>query len=168
MRREARQWALMILYGMDVTRSRADRAVELFFESFATGEPLDPSPSWDLVPGFRVRLPRGREASAREWTTDRVAGVEAALEELDATIGEVSRRWRLERMAILDRNVLRLAAFELLHRADDVPRKVAINEAVELAKTFGSSESGAFVNGVLDRVGRVGRGGRGGRVGRGE
>jgi N utilization substance protein B len=97
-----------------------------------------------------------------------VAGVEAALEELDATIGEVSRRWRLERMAILDRNVLRLAAFELLHRADDVPRKVAINEAVELAKTFGSSESGAFVNGVLDRVGRVGRGGRGGRVGRGE
>lgn len=156
MRRAARQWALMILYGMDLTRARAERAVELFFDSFGSGEPIDPAPSWDRQPAYRVAAEPSRTDEARAWTLDRVSGVERTRAQLDAAITEVSRRWRLERMAILDRNVLRLAAFELLHRCDDVPRKVAINEAVELAKTFGSAESGAFVNGVLDRVGRGG------------
>lgn len=155
MRRAARQWALMILYGMDLSRVRAERAVELFFRSFGSGEPIDPPPSWDRHPAFRVALEGRRVDEARAWTLDRVSGVEEHRESIDAAISEVSRRWRIERMAILDRNVLRLAAFELLHRQDDVPRKVAINEAVELAKTFGTAEAGAFVNGILDRVGRV-------------
>jgi N utilization substance protein B len=80
-----------------------------------------------------------------------VAGVAAHQEELDALIARYSEHWRLERMALVDRNLLRLATFELLYR-DDIPAKVVINEAVELAKRYGTEESGAFVNGLLDRI----------------
>ena len=80
-----------------------------------------------------------------------MAGVAAHQEELDALIARYSEHWRLERMALVDRNLLRLATFELLYR-DDIPAKVVINEAVELAKRYGTEESGAFVNGLLDRI----------------
>jgi transcription antitermination protein NusB len=69
---------------------------------------------------------------------------------LDRKIEETAQNWSLERMAITDRNVLRLGAFELLYT--DVPHRVAINEAVELSKTFGSKDSSQFVNGVLDKL----------------
>jgi N utilization substance protein B len=79
-----------------------------------------------------------------------VGGVRAHLAEIDELLGRVSRNWRLERMARVDRNLLRLAIFELKFSAD-VPAKVAINEAIEIAKRYGTAESPAFVNGVLDR-----------------
>mgnify|MGYP005813349181 CR=1 FL=1 len=72
-------------------------------------------------------------------------------EAIDDTIRAVSKHWRLERMSRVDRNVIRLGAFELLHMRD-IPRRVTLNEAVELAKRFGNEESAAFVNGVLDRI----------------
>ena len=78
-------------------------------------------------------------------------GVAEDTEKLDGTIRAASTNWRIERMARVDRNVLRLGAWELL-RAADVPRAVVLDEAVELAKRFGSEDSGAFVNGVLDRI----------------
>ena len=71
--------------------------------------------------------------------------------EIDGLIGKHTQHWRMERMATVDRNVLRLAIYEMLYR-DDIPPVVSINEAIELAKTFGGSESGRFVNGILDRV----------------
>jgi transcription antitermination protein NusB len=80
-----------------------------------------------------------------------VTGVREHLTEIDALIEEHSHNWRLDRMSKIDRNVLRLGIFELKHRAD-IPRKVTINEAVELGKTFGTEESSAFINGLLDRV----------------
>lgn len=70
-------------------------------------------------------------------------------EEIDELIEEQARNWRLERMSVVDRNILRLAVYELLFE-HDVPELVVIDEAIELAKTFGSDESGSFVNGVLD------------------
>jgi N utilization substance protein B len=70
--------------------------------------------------------------------------------EIDALIGKASRNWRLERMARVDRNLLRLAVYELKY-CSDVPAKVAINEAIEIAKRYGTAESPAFVNGILDR-----------------
>ena len=79
-----------------------------------------------------------------------VRGVAAHRREIDDQIEQVSTHWRLDRMAKVDRNVLRLATYELLRT--DVPVKVAINEAIELGKKFGSESSGAFVNGVLDKV----------------
>ena len=71
--------------------------------------------------------------------------------ELDQRIEATSHHWRVERMAKVDRNVLRLAVFELLF-CPQTPRKVVLNEAVELAKTFGSEESGAFINGIIDKI----------------
>lgn len=70
---------------------------------------------------------------------------------LDAMIERYASNWRLDRMSVVDHAILRLATFELLHR-QDIPPRVAINEAVELAKRFGGEESGSFVNGVLDRI----------------
>ena len=75
------------------------------------------------------------------------------LDELDSVIQGSSLNWRLTRMAVVDRNVLRFAAYELLH-CEDIPRKVTLNEAIEVGKRYGSEDSGAFINGVLDRIAR--------------
>jgi N utilization substance protein B len=89
-------------------------------------------------------------SEARPFAEKLVRGVRQNQGELDAQIQSASRNWRLERMARVDRNLIRLALYELKH-ADDVPAKVAINEAIEIAKRYGTSESSAFVNGILDR-----------------
>lgn len=78
-------------------------------------------------------------------------GVEATMDSLDAIIGEISEHWSVSRMPLVDRNILRIATYELLHDTD-VPTSVAINEAVELAKVYGGEDSSKFVNGVLGRV----------------
>ncbi|MGD9144962.1 MAG: transcription antitermination factor NusB [Anaerolineae bacterium] len=91
-----------------------------------------------------VMLPEAGASFAREL----VDGVGAHQDELDALIGRYAPEWPVEQIALIDRNILRLAIFEILLR-NDTPVKVAINEAVELAKEFGSDSSGRFVNGVL-------------------
>jgi len=100
------------------------------------------------------------EAFLAEWAPDReaadfarelVLGCRMWREELDRVISAAARHWSLDRMARVDRNILRLAAYELLYR-EDIPPKVAINEAVDLAKKFSTADSGAFVNGILDRI----------------
>jgi len=80
-----------------------------------------------------------------------VVGVWEQKEELDRLIRKASKHWRLERMPIVDRNVLRIALYEVLY-LKDIPPKVSIDEAVELGKKFGTDESGAFINGVLDSI----------------
>ncbi len=80
-----------------------------------------------------------------------VQGVIQHRNEIDRMIEESSEHWRLDRMTIIDRNILRMAIFELLH-CHDVPPKVTLNEAIDLGKRFGSEESGSFVNGILDRI----------------
>jgi N utilization substance protein B len=93
----------------------------------------------------------GVAAERDEFADQLVLGFGRVSEEIDAKIRAVSRHWRLERMARVDRNIIRLGAYELMHVAD-IPRRVTLNEAVELAKRFGNEESPAFVNGVLDRI----------------
>jgi N utilization substance protein B len=80
-----------------------------------------------------------------------VRGVADKTAELDQIIQANAAHWSLARIAPVERNILRLAAYELLYR-DDIPERVAINEAIELAKLYGSEESGAFVNGILDQI----------------
>lgn len=94
----------------------------------------------------RQRAAAAAEALASETWRER--------EELDRRIGRVSSEWRIERMSCVDRNILRLGLFELLHRAE-VPFRAVINEAVELARAFGDNDSAAFVNGVLDAAWRA-------------
>jgi N utilization substance protein B len=127
-RTKARERALQALYQIDVSATDLDEALSRFWKSF---EPV--------------------EQEVRELAEALVRGVAEHRREVDAAIESVSTNWRLDRMAKVDRNVLRLATYELIHSAD-VPVKVAINEAIELGKKYGSESSGAFVNGVLDKI----------------
>ena len=80
-----------------------------------------------------------------------IGGVREHMEEIDHIIARHARKWRIDRMARVDRNILRLGVYEIVF-AHDIPGRVAVNEAVELAKRYGTDESGAFVNGILDSV----------------
>lgn len=116
----------------------------MLFAIDATGGDVDQAISdfWRELPG---------DAEGRAYADELVRGVKADAEKLDERIRAASQNWRLERMARIDRNALRLGAYELLTRKD-VPRAVILDEAVELAKRFGGEESSKFVNGVLDRI----------------
>jgi N utilization substance protein B len=135
-RSSGRESALQMLFAMEAGGGSAERVIAAY---------------WRETPG---------EAEGRDYADRTVRGVAGALHKVDESIRKASTNWRLERMARVDRNVLRLGAFELIE-SRDIPRAVILDEAVELAKRFGSEESGAFVNGVLDRlandVGRVDR-----------
>ncbi len=126
-RTKARERALQALYQIDVAAAGIDEALAHFWRSF---EPV--------------------EEAVRVLAEELVRGVAEQRRAVDDTIERASANWRLDRMAKVDRNVLRLAVYELI--ATDVPVKVVINEAIELGKKFGSESSGAFVNGVLDKI----------------
>ncbi len=91
------------------------------------------------------------KASVRAYASGLVADAQRCTAEIDAAIQQVAEHWDLKRMAMVDRNILRVAACELLHRGD-VPPAVVINEAVEIGKTFGTADSAGFINGVLDAI----------------
>jgi N utilization substance protein B len=134
-RHQSRRAALQVLYAADVG-ARA-------------GEPA--GSSWTLV-FDRVAAHFDLHGGAHAFAKELVQGVEAHRAEIDARIASHARNWRIERMAAVDRNVLRLAAYELLYTA--TPHSVVIDEAVDLAREFGSDPSPAFINGVLDALAR--------------
>lgn len=113
---------------------------------------------WDMAGGQLVDI-FGRVVSeanlgkAAGFSANLVSGIEACHEELDAHVTRLAVDWRVDRMAVIDRNILRLAAYELIHRPD-VPVSAAINEAVELAKTFSTPEAARFINGILGQLAR--------------
>jgi transcription antitermination protein NusB len=94
-----------------------------------------------------------KEPEAVLFATELVEGVKSHLPEIDSLIETHSHHWRLDRMQRIDRNVLRIGVYEILYRTD-IPRSVAINEAVELGKAFGTEESSGFINGLLDKIER--------------
>ncbi len=91
------------------------------------------------------------DANVRDYATKLIVGIRRNREEVDGRISTVAENWDLYRMAVIDRNILRVACFEMLH-LDDIPPKVAINEAIDLAKKYSTEESGSFVNGILDKI----------------
>jgi N utilization substance protein B len=125
-RRESREKVLQTLFMMDALGVGPDEAIPLF--ALSSDPPSD-----------------------ARYYAESVRGVWGRIEDIDALIGEAAEHWRVERMTLVDRNILRLGAYELL-QGSDIPVAVAINEAVELGKRFGSEESGAFINGILDRI----------------
>jgi N utilization substance protein B len=86
-----------------------------------------------------------------EFLEGLVSGVLDHSQEIDRLIERFSENWRLDRMSIIDRNILRMATFELIY-CEDIPPKVTLNEAIDLGKEYGSDESGSFINGILDRI----------------
>jgi N utilization substance protein B len=126
-RRRARHQALHILYQREITEQPLGRILSEGTFSVEDGEPT-------------------------EYCRDIVLGVEAHQSRIDRLIEDTSSNWTLSRMPLVDRNILRLAVWEMLYRDEDVPDSVAINEAVEMAKVYGGEDSSKFVNGVLGRL----------------
>lgn len=127
MRRRARELALQVLFEKDLRRKRLD----------------------DILP--RVSLPLSWDEDTRNFFLALVQGVEEKEKEIDRLITEVTEGWPLQRMATIDRNILRMATYEILF-LPEIPPSVSINEAVELGKKYGTEESGKFINGVLGRL----------------
>lgn len=126
-RTKAREIALQYLYQVDITKDHNERTTRDFFDHFAEDK--------DSVP----------------YAQELIIGVYERLTEVDGLIENASNNWSVSRMSSTDRNILRIATFELVYKPE-VPYKVVINEAIELAKRFGSPRFPAFANGVLDRI----------------
>ena len=126
-RRKSREFALQVLYQLNITKEDANKALAQFQENFSPQEEADE---------FLKRL---------------VLGVLEHGRELDRLIEQYLENWRLDRINMIDRNILRMALFELLY-CEEIPPKVTINEAIDLGKRYGSEDSGSFINGILDRI----------------
>lgn len=120
-----------------------ERAVQILFQYDVHGQ----AGPW--LDDFWLQYPLAEEL--RAFAERLVAGVVTGKRELDALIGSYATNWKISRMPIIDRNILRMGCFELLHMPE-VPAKVTLNEAIELAKSFGDEEASKFVNGILDKV----------------
>ena len=125
------------------TRSR-ELALQFLYQLDLLGDDL-----LDELPAF-LRSEE-RDAETCRFAKRLVIGTHEHRPRIDEEIQAVAQNWQISRMAAIDRNVLRLAAFELLY-CDDIPPKVAINEAIELGKRFSTENSGAFINGILDKI----------------
>jgi N utilization substance protein B len=126
-RRQARELAMQALFYMDMRNNLSTGMLESFCGNF------DPPPK------------------SRAFFLKLVNGVLENRGELDALIKQFSKNWDISRMSSVDRNVMRIAVFELLY-CEDIPPKVSINEAVDVGKKFGTEESGAFINGIMDSI----------------
>ena len=126
-RRKSREFALQVLYQWEITKKDVTKILSESRGSFSGSEERDE---------FMNRL---------------ALGVLEHCQEIDQLIEKYSENWRLARMDIIDRSILRMAVFELLH-CEDIPPKATLNEAIELGKRYGSEDSGSFINGILDRI----------------
>lgn len=126
-RRSAREWAIQFLFQNDFNPGDLERALSEFWKN------LDP------------------DSKSKQFAEDMIRGVIANLAQIDALMQSYADNWEIKRMNAVDRNVIRMALFEMLHRPD-IPPVVSVNEAVDIAKRFSSLESGKFVNGILDRA----------------
>jgi len=130
-RRKAREHALQILYQLDIKREKPSASV---LKNFWT----------EYNPDEEVKL----------FAEEIVKGTFKHLAKINQLIHRCAKNWSLDRMAVVDRNVLRMAVYEILYRLD-IPTSVTINEAIEIAKKYGTDESGSFVNGILDSIARM-------------
>lgn len=126
-RRRSREFALQVLYQLEITKQNALQAIVQLRDHFSP------------------------QVGEDEFARRIILGVMDHRQEIDKLIESRSEHWRLDRMSIIDRNILRLAIFELLY-CSEIPPKVTLNEAIDLGKRYGSEESGSFINGILDRI----------------
>ncbi|MGE5893771.1 MAG: transcription antitermination factor NusB [bacterium] len=126
-RRQAREFALQLLFQYDFTQSDTEDLIREFWKDKKAAN------------------------AVQEFANDLLRGTVHHLGDIDACIKETAEHWVLGRMPIVDRNILRFACYELLYRSD-IPPIVTINEAIEIAKKYSSSESSSFINGVLDKI----------------
>jgi len=126
-RRKAREIALQVLYQVDASKIDVDEAIELFRNNF------------------------GMPQESGEFSEQLIRYTLSHIKEIDDLIIDCSEHWSLERMSIVDKNILRMAVCEFLYW-DDIPPKVTLNEAIDIGKNYGSDNSGSFINGILDAM----------------
>lgn len=129
-RRKSREYALQILFDIDFSHDKLGDIWNVFWES-NVAEP-------DIIDFSKIL----------------VEGTLRNLKEIDTLLEEASTNWKLTRMAAVDRNIMRMAAYEIIHQKD-IPPSVTINEAVEISKKFGTEDSPSFINGILDKVAKI-------------
>ncbi len=128
-RRQCREWVVQLLFILDMNHQELGQLYADFWED------------------------RDVSAKGRKFTEDHVNDIVASMDKLDEVLRKYSHNWDLHRIGVIERNVIRMAIYEILFR-DDIPAVVSINEAVDIAKYFGNTESGRFVNGILDNLRR--------------
>jgi len=128
------------------TRAR-ELALQMLYQLDARGDD-----AWDLVDPMLQREEPGAD-DVHEFARELIRGTMDKRDEIDVLLKDAAQNWQLHRMAVVDRNILRMAVFEMMN-LDAVPTKVTINEAIELGKRFSTKQSGSFINGILDRIRR--------------
>ncbi len=126
-RRQARELAMQALFYMDIRKDASEETLENFCGCFCTSK------------------------KSRPFFRKLVNGVLGTKDQIDALVERYSQNWNISRMSCVDRNVMRIAVYEMLY-CDDIPPKVSINEAVDIGKKFGTHDSGAFINGIMDSI----------------
>ena len=126
-RRKSREHVLRILYSRDITKEKISNILKCYWEGKET------------------------DARVKDFSIQLAEGIMNEIKKIDGYIEKVSKNWSMERISVIDRNILRIAVHELIFM-DDIPPKVTINEAIEIAKKFGTDDSSNFVNGILDKI----------------
>jgi N utilization substance protein B len=137
-RRKAREASLQLLYEIDLAHEDCAEVLKVFLR--------DPARTLQELPDAPAAL-----EEVKQFTVQITEGVYHNVREIDQLVEGHSTHWKISRMSVVDRNILRMGVFELLY-CPDIPASVTINEAIEIAKRFGTDESGSFVNGVLDHI----------------
>jgi transcription antitermination protein NusB len=151
-RREARERAVQFLFQHDLNPVEdLPAALERFWESQRAATLAEEKGVATWGQPVQLAPPTPEEIAIREFAEPLIRGTLEHRDEADELITKLAKNWELHRIAAVDRNILRLAIYEMLHR-DDIPPVVSINEAVDIAKKFSTQDSGKFVNGILDKV----------------
>ena len=151
-RRLARERAVQFLFQHDLNPPEAiEEELDRFWESQTSAAIAEDHKASTWGEESEPTEATSEDKEVRKFGDPLIRGVLEKLSELDGIIGEQIRNWDIERIAKVDRNILRLAIYEMLHR-DDIPPVVSINEAIDIAKKFSTENSGRFVNGILDKV----------------
>ena len=151
-RREARERAVQFLFQHDLNPpADLKAALDQFWDSQRTAAIAEDKGAANWGQPVELPPPTAEEAAVRLFAEPLIQGALEHRDEADAVITKHAKNWGLHRIAAVDRNILRLAIYEMLHR-DDIPPVVSINEAVDIAKKFSTQDSGKFVNGILDKV----------------
>jgi N utilization substance protein B len=151
-RREARERAVQFLFQHDLNPpENLDAALAQFWDSQRTAAIAEEKGAANWGEPVELPPPTADEAEVRLFADPLIRGAIEHRNDIDAHIKKLAKNWELHRIAAVDRNILRLAIYEMLHR-EDIPPIVSINEAVDIAKKFSTQDSGKFVNGILDKV----------------
>ncbi len=141
-RRKAREWTLQFLFSIDVDKNSLDELKNIELDRF-----------WNMMEASEEAEEIRKFPKSKTEAIQKINGIFENIKDIDEKIVAFANNWTIDRMAVVDRNIIRLGAYEILF-CDEIPPKVSINEAIEMAKEFADKDSTKFINGILDRIKR--------------